>query len=492
MRSPGFSSFLAATVLGVYILVVVGATASLAEAAAACNGWPLCSGDLRDPDVIVALGHRAVALIVGVLLAITVAIGWRHHDRRVTRLLAAAVILYPLQVAIGALLAQGATAAGLHLFVAIAIFAVLVLALAWHLETDTTTDTEPTPGNTTGSTRPAHARRDAPPVDTDAHDRRPNASPPGQSPPVSDDLGAEGETIMASHSWGTRGIGGVVSRLQAYVELMKPRLMWLLCLVAAAGMALAGLPSVPTVLATLGGGVLAIGAAGTFNHVLERDLDRRMRRTADRPVATHDVPVWNAVAFGGLLTVAALGAFLTVNLLVAALGLAAIIFYSVVYTLMLKPHTVHNTVIGGAAGALPALIGYAAVTGTVGPAGVLLAVVIFVWTPAHFYNLALAYQDDYARGGIPMLPVVHGEAATRKHILYYLGATLVCASLLGMFSILGWLYAVATVGIAAVFLAAVVHLHREQTRPAAMRAFHASNAYLGILLVVIIFDALTV
>ena len=280
--------------------------------------------------------------------------------------------------------------------------------------------------------------------------------------------------------------------VRAYVELTKPRLMWLLCLVAGAGMALAGTPSVRVVVATLGGGVLAIGAAGTFNHVLERDVDRRMARTADRPVATRAVPVGNALAFGGLLTVAALAAFLSVNVLVAALGLAAIAFYSVVYTLVLKPNTVQNTVLGGAAGALPALIGYAAVAGTPGVPGVALAGVVFLWTPAHFYNLALAYREDYERGGVPMLPVVRGETTTRKHVLLYLGATLLAASALTALSGLGWLYAAVTVAVGAVFLLAVVRLHRERTDAAALRAFHASNAYLGLLLVAVVLDALAV
>jgi protoheme IX farnesyltransferase len=273
---------------------------------------------------------------------------------------------------------------------------------------------------------------------------------------------------------------------------MKPRLMWLLCLVAGAGMALAGTPTVRTVVATLGGGVLAIGASGTFNHVLERDVDRRMERTADRPVATHEVPVRNALAFGGLLSVAALGAFLSVNLLVAALGLAAIAFYSVIYTLVLKPNTVQNTVIGGAAGALPALIGYAAIDGTLGLPGLALAGVIFLWTPAHFYNLALAYREDYERGGFPMMPVVRGETETRKHVLLYLGATLLGASALTALAGLGWLYAAVTVALGGVFLWAVVRLHRERTESAALRAFHASNAYLGLLLVAIVVDSLAV
>jgi protoheme IX farnesyltransferase len=268
--------------------------------------------------------------------------------------------------------------------------------------------------------------------------------------------------------------------------------MWLLCLVAGAGMVLAGTPSVRTVVATLGGGVLAIGASGTFNHVLERDVDKRMDRTSDRPLATHEVPVQNALAFGGLLAVASLWAFLSVNLLTAALGLVAIGFYSIVYTLILKPNTVQNTVLGGAAGALPALIGYAAVTGTVGTVGLVLSGLIFLWTPAHFYNLALAYRDDYERGGFPMMPVVRGETETRKHILLYLGATLLGAGALAAVSDLGWLYGATTVSLGAVFLWMVVRLHYERSEGAAFRAFHASNAYLGLVLVAIVVDGLAV
>jgi len=275
---------------------------------------------------------------------------------------------------------------------------------------------------------------------------------------------------------------------------MKPRLMWLLALVAAAAMALAagsGL-AVETVVYTLGGGVLAIGASGTFNHVLERDIDRRMKRTSDRPLATELVPVRNAVAFGLVLAALSLVAFLQLNALAAALGFVAIVFYSIVYTLILKPNTVQNTVVGGAAGALPALIGWAAVTGRVGLPGVVLAGVVFLWTPAHFYNLALAYRDDYARGGFPMLPVVRGETVTRKHILWYLAATLAAAGGLAAITGLGVVYAATTVLFGAAFLGAVVHLHRERTEGAALRAFHASNAYLGALLLAVVVDSLAV
>jgi protoheme IX farnesyltransferase len=270
--------------------------------------------------------------------------------------------------------------------------------------------------------------------------------------------------------------------------------MWLLCLVAAASMALAGGDgfTVGTVAATLGGGVLAIGASGTFNHVLERDVDRKMERTSDRPLAVDVVPVRNAVAFGLALAAGALALFASINLLAAALGLVAILFYSVVYTLLLKPNTVQNTVLGGAAGALPALIGWAAVTGEVGVGGLALATLIFLWTPAHFYNLALAYRDDYERGGFPMMPVVRGETTTRRHILWYFAATLAAASGMAALARLDVVFSVASIGFGAVFLWAVIRLHYEQTQSAALRSFHASNAYLGAVLVAVLVDSLVI
>ena len=453
-RRPSITALLAAAVVGVYVLVVVGATAALSDAAAACSGWPLCGGDLSNPAVLVALLHRAAAAVVGLLVLTSAILGWNRVGSRVKAALVAALLLYPAQVAVGAFVATGDTFAGLHLAVAMSIFAALVLALAWHLEAET------------GA--------------ADAPESVPDPDLPAE--PLDDAPDAPALT----------GIERLKATAWAYFELMKPRLMWLLCLVAGAGMALAGTPTIRTVVATLGGGVLAIGASGTFNHVLERDIDKRMERTADRPVATHEVPVRNALAFGGLLTVASLAAFLSVNLLVAALGFAAIVFYTVVYTLLLKPNTVQNTVLGGAAGALPALIGYAAVSGTVGPVGLTLAVVIFLWTPAHFYNLALAYKDDYERGGFPMMPVVRGETETRKHIVLYLGATLLSAGALAELANLGWLYGATTVALGALFLWMVVRLHREQTESAAFRAFHASNAYLGLVLVAIVVDGLAI
>ncbi len=459
---PRFATLLASTAVGVYLLVVLGATAAISDAASACPSWPVCAQTptLATPALAVAWTHRAVAALVFVLLFVAALASLRRDDisTRVRVALGVALVLYPVQVVVGAFVAVETGAAPFplaHLVAGMGIFAALTLALAWHLEPAETDEPEESPTLEPPSAEAADEPLDQPPLPDSALGR-------------------------------AKAVG------MAYFRLTKPRLMWLLCLVAAAGMALAAGPSltVRTVVLTLGGGVLAIGASGTFNHVFERDRDKQMDRTSDRPIATHQVPVRNAMAFGLALAAASLAVFLQLNPLAAVLGLVAILFYSIVYTLVLKPNTVQNTVIGGAAGALPALIGWAAVTGSIGIPGVVLAGVIFVWTPAHFYNLALAYKDDYERGGFPMMPVVRGEATTRKHILLWLGATLLAATVLAAVTELGWVYAATTTALGTVFLWAVVRLHREQTEGAAFRAFHASNAYLGALLLAVVVDAL--
>ncbi|MEF8779434.1 MAG: heme o synthase [Haloferacaceae archaeon] len=460
--------------MGVYLLLVAGAVTAVTDAGGACMAWPACGDGLSLPtttDGWISIGHRVAAIAVGSLLLFTTAVAWRRGvERRVLSALALALVLYPIQAGVGAVVAVLGTSAPLsaiHLGGGVLIFTSTLAALAWRLEILTGDADERGDVETREQSDVATADSGVPPAD-------------GVGTPE-----PAGRTLPDSRP------ARAALKLRAYYGLMKPRLMWLLSLVAAAAMALAGGPGfTPTVVAsTLVGGALAIGASGTFNHVLERDVDRRMQRTNDRPLAIDLVPVRNAVAFGLVLAVASLALFARVNLLAAALGLVAILFYSVVYTLVLKPNTVQNTVIGGAAGALPALIGWAAVTGEIGFGGVLLATLIFVWTPAHFYNLALAYKEDYARGGFPMMPVVRGEAATRRHIVWYLGATLVVAAALAAWTELGWLFALTSVGVGSVFLWAVIRLHFERTERAAFRAFHASNAYLGLALLAVLFDA---
>ncbi|TYL40560.1 protoheme IX farnesyltransferase [Natronococcus pandeyae] len=455
-----FTGLLAATALGVYLLLIIGATTSITNAAAACSTWPTCHAPvdpLSQTDLAIAWGHRIAAVFVGLLVAASaVAATLGDASSRVQAVLLAGAALYVVQIGVGAATATLGPAAivpGLHLALGLVIFTAVVLALAWDLELATGRENDII-----------------------------------ESPePLEPEPAAESGRSLPS---------GRLARARltafAYFKMMKPRLMWLLCLVAAAGMALAAGPALDryTIVATLAGGVLAIGASGTFNHVLERDVDQQMSRTADRPLATDLIPVRNALLFGFFLSGASMAVFLTINALAAALGLAAILFYSVVYTLLLKPNTVQNTVLGGLAGALPALIGWAAVTNEIGLPALALAGVIFLWTPAHFYNLALAYKDDYARGGFPMMPVVRGETETRKHILYYLAATLVGTVGLAWITDLGALYATTVVVFGGVFLWTAVVLHFEQTEAAAFRSFHASNAFLGAVLVAILVDAL--
>jgi len=473
------TALLVSSAVGVYFLIVVGATTSLLQGAGTCPTWPACDGAwlprTTDPATLAAWGHRVAALLVALLLLGTAWTARRRAGARRVRLgLGVALALYPLQVAIGALTVVGTASsalAGAHLVVALAIFSAVVLALLWHLEgagvpiTAGASDELESPGTgTVVDDGPMAARRPDEESGTDDTDRC--ADPPA--------LGA---------------------RLRGYVSLTKPKLWWLLSLVSLASMGLAAGPAleIRTIVATTIGGILAIGASGTFNHVLERDLDRKMARTDDRPLVDGLIPVRRALAFGVALAVSSVVVFVAfVNVLAAVLGLVAILFYSVGYTLVLKPNTSQNVVIGGAVGAFPAFIGWAAVENTVGVPAFVLGAVIFLWTPAHFYNLALAYRDDYARAGLPMLPVVRGAAVTRRHLTLYLGATMVGAVLLGTTTTLGWVYALTATVFGAVFLVAVVGLHREQTDHAAMRAFHASNAYLGTLLLVVIVDAFAV
>jgi protoheme IX farnesyltransferase len=439
--------------VGTYLLVALGATAA------------------ADAGSLVAVVHQASAVSVGFLLAATALLAQRSAASRGVRVgTITALITYVAQAGVGL---AGRTDivpfnGGLHLLGGIAVFSVLLATLAVRVET------------TAGG-----------PVDGGIPNRPNN----GVTPIVSDgDVPSPMSEVRSTR---------FRDRMMTYLELTKPRLMWLLCLLALAGMGLAVATGAEldgvTVVATLGGGVLAIGASGTFNHVYERDRDRKMRRTADRPIATDRVGVRRATGFGVALVIASMAVLVAfVNVLTAALTVAAIVYYAYVYTVLLKPTTRWNTVIGGGSGALPALIGYAAVTGTVGLPAVLLALVVCCWTPAHFYNLAIAHREDYARAEYPMLPVVAGVRTARQRILAWLGITLIAAALLGTATDLGILYALTTTILGAVFVRSVIRQYdvnqrgSEDERAAAYRSFHASNAYLGAVLVAILIETFAV
>jgi protoheme IX farnesyltransferase len=241
-----------------------------------------------------------------------------------------------------------------------------------------------------------------------------------------------------------------------------------------------GIPSAWLVLATLVGGSIAAGAANAINCYLDRDIDEVMRRTRTRPLPAHRVTPERALAFGYVLgAVSFLYLSITVNVLAAALALSAIAFYVFVYTMWLKRTTAQNIVIGGAAGAVPALVGWAAVTGTLAWPAVLLFAIVFLWTPPHFWALALRYSGDYAAAGVPMLPVVRGEPETRRQIVLYalvlFATTLVLVPVGGM----GPIYTAAAVGLGGVFVYRALLVWRATDGTATRRLFTFSIAYLA-------------
>jgi len=284
----------------------------------------------------------------------------------------------------------------------------------------------------------------------------------------------------------------------ALVALTKPRIIELLLVTTVPTMLLAqrGLPSLTLILVTLVGGTCAAGSANTFNCYIDRDIDAVMKRTSRRPLVNKQgaVKPAEALAWGIALGAAAtllLG--LEANWLAAALADAAIAFYVFVYTLLLKRRSPANIVIGGAAGCFPVLVGWAAVKGTVAVPALVLFGVIFLWTPPHFWALAMKFKDDYARANVPMLPVVAEPAVVTRRIVAYSYAMV--AATLALAPYAGWLYTAMAVGLGCWFLVEAHRLHARvradgTSKPFPMRLFHLSIAYLTLLFVAVAVSAL--
>ena len=272
--------------------------------------------------------------------------------------------------------------------------------------------------------------------------------------------------------------------LRDYITLTKPRIISLLLLTTVATMFVADPagPALSTILWTMLGGYLAAGGAGAINHYLDRDRDARMARTRSRPLVSGRIEPVHGLVFGVTLGVAAfLQLWLTVNLLSAALAMAGLLGYVFVYTMWLKPLTPQNIVIGGAAGAVPPLVGWAAATGSLAPEALWPFAIVFFWTPPHFWALSLLIKDDYARTGVPMLPVVKGEAETRRQIVLYsvlLAALSVAPVLTGLF---GGIYLAAAILLGAGFVGLALLLRARPSRAAALRLYLASLLYLALL-----------
>jgi protoheme IX farnesyltransferase len=428
--APWTAVMLAATV-GTFVLMLTGAYVRGADASTACTTWPLCD-DGAFPTFgppAVHMAHRWVAGVVGVVLLAACWQAWRHR-REAPGLGALAVLTalaFAAQVAVGA-------ANPLSGFSPWALGAHPALAsLVWCL----------TVALTTVAWRPTLPSREL----------------------VSD-----------------------------MVALTKPAIMSLLLLTAIGAMFLAarGVPPFSLLAATIVGGAAASGGASALNHYFDRDIDELMRRTRRRPLPAHRVPDEWAIGLGIVLNIIAFAVLaLFANVLAAALATCGTLFYILVYTLWLKRTTVQNIVIGGAAGAIPPLVGWAAVTGSLDLEAWLLFAIIFFWTPAHFWALALLISDDYKRAGIPMLPVVRGEEATTWGILTYALALVPLSLLLFLGGGLGPFYLVAAIGLGLVFVGWSVRLIRAaaaRRRAIARGLYLYSLLYLALLFVSIMVD----
>ncbi|HLE77871.1 MAG TPA: heme o synthase [bacterium] len=441
----GFWKLTAVTLAATYVLVLIGGYVSASGAGLACPDWPLCYGrllpSLQGP-VAVHFYHRVAAGVVSLLVVATAAAAYRTQARRPPLLAASAIAvgLLVLQVILGALnveyrLADPVTTA--HLATAAALFATLVVLLVLARRVPETAPRDVTVGG-------------------------PSALPRSTTAKVLD-----------------------------YVALTKPRVMVLLLVTTLAAMLIAapGRVSPWIIIVTLLGGALASGSASAINQVLERDIDALMARTRRRPVAAGRVDPPFAFAFAILLGFAAFAVLsVFVNLLAAVLAMAGLLFYVLVYTVWLKRVTPQNIVIGGAAGAVPPLVGWAAATGRIELPALFMFLIVFLWTPPHFWALSLYRREDYARARVPMLPVVAGEDATRRQILTYSALLVAVSFLMYPAAGLGPFYAAAAGLSGAYFLVLAVRVWREKTAKSAVRLFGYSILYLGILFGAMVFD----
>ena len=283
------------------------------------------------------------------------------------------------------------------------------------------------------------------------------------------------------------------SILRSYVALTKPRIISLLVFTALGGMFLAsgGAPDPLLTAIVLTGGALAAGGANALNHYLDRDIDQLMRRTATRPVASGSIPPVHAMWFGIALNVFAFAILgWLVNPLSAVLTLSATLFYVFIYTMTLKRSTPQNIVIGGAAGAIPPMVGWVAVTGSLDLPALYMFAIVFFWTPPHFWALALLIKDDYSEAGVPMLPVVAGISETKRSILLY---TVLLTALTAMFfttRAVGWVYFVGALALGIGFVYSAYRLMRRPGIEGAKSTYLYSLAYLALLFTLMMIDSM--
>ncbi|MBO9405546.1 MAG: heme o synthase [Thermomicrobium sp.] len=444
-RSP-LRPWLVAALGAVFLLMLSGAYTAKRGAGFACPEWPFCGGfwiPTGWTNVDVHLTHRLIALVAVLLVA---GVAWKARRVRgespwVVGLVTAAAVLMVAQVFVGAAniwfrLHPAVSVA--HLAVATIVWVLLVLAVL-----------------------------------------------AGRALAIAT-VQQERAAVRGAMQ---RPLGEVV---RDYLVLTKPGVMVLLLVTTLCAMLVAaqGVPSLWTLFWTLVGGALASGGAGAINHYVDRDIDAIMTRTRRRPLPAGRVAPEYALLFGIVLSVLAvyvLTAF--VNPVAAVLSLSGNLFYVFVYTIWLKRTTPQNIVIGGAAGAVPPLVGWAAVTGQVSVPALLMFLLVFAWTPPHFWALALYKRGDYAAAGVPMLPAVRGEEETRRQILAYTVAMVLASLLFYPLGVLGVPYLVAAMVLGARFLWLVARLYRERSDQLAKRVFLYSMQYLGLLFAAMVIDA---
>ena len=439
------------TAAATYGMLLVGTYVRAEGAGLAFREWPLMGDsivpDLARPGAVAMFAHRVLAIVIVSLFVWCMirARTMRPRSPLLVRLSTAALVLLALQVLVGGanVLTELATwARAAHVGLSALIWtAIVALAMAARVE----------------------------PSGTPALEALESATVAGETP------SAMGDTV------------------RAYIALTKPRIIVLLLIITVPAMVLAAgeIPPIGLILATLIGGTLAAGAANAMNMYLDRDIDQIMKRTRQRPLPGHRIEPDAALRFGFMLAAASyLFLAVTVNVLAALLALSAIAFYVFVYTMWLKRSTDQNIVIGGAAGAVPVLVGWAAVTGSLAMPALVLFAVVFVWTPPHFWALALRMRDDYAAAGVPMLPVVRGADETRKQIFLYSLVLFATTLLLVPIASMGPIYVATAVILGGAFVYRCLRLWREPTDDRSWRVFTFSMLYLAGLFVAVALDAL--
>jgi protoheme IX farnesyltransferase len=456
-KTRKFAQLAITNALLVYILMLLGSYVTGSGAALACPGWPLCtpaswavSNHLADINIL----HRIYAVFVGLVTLWTVISALRRwrvaRGQAIVGLVGGLLFVY--QAVVGGLivlLKEPAFVAGLHLALATAVWGTLVLLAVL-------------------------------------------ASNQLRAAPVAPRfIVGEIEEMEQAEDEAKKEIDLVRQTIANYVDLMKPHVTVLLLGVTAAAMAIArqGLPPLVLVIPTLLGGAMAAGSANCINCYIDRDIDQIMGRTQRRSLPSGRVEPRQALVFGIFLGV---GAFIIltafVNLLSAVLACSGILFYIFVYTMWLKRSTVQNIVIGGAAGAVPVLVGWAAITNNLSLPAIWLFAIIFFWTPPHFWALSLLIQKDYEKAGIPMLPVVKGEAETRRQILLYSLLLLALTLMLFVMGIMGYFYLAGAVILGGGLVYLAIRLWRDQSKKWARMLFWYSNMYLAAIFAIMVLD----